>query len=95
MVEICTTISHLNPEYMWEFFTLKDVPYNLRSNELCIIPSVNSQRYGIISLSFRGSPLWNALCDEIKLAAFINNFKEKNETGMERIVRIKSAHNEH
>ena len=57
MVEIYKTINHLNPAYMWE----KDVPYNLRSKELCKIPFVNSQRYGISSLSFRGSLLWNAL----------------------------------
>ena len=47
IVEIYKTINHLNPAYMWEFFIEKDVLYNLRSNELCTIPSVNSQRYGI------------------------------------------------
>ena len=57
MVEIYKTINHLNPAYMWELFIKKDVPYNLRSNKLCKIPSVNSQRYGISSLSFRGSLL--------------------------------------
>ena len=77
MVEIYKTINHLNPAYMWEFFIKKDVPYNLRSNELCKIPSVNSQRYGISSLSFRGSLLWNALSDEVKLATSINNFKKE------------------
>ena len=58
----------------------KDVPYNLRSNELCKIPSVNSQRYGINSLSFRGSLLSNALSDEIKLATSMNNLKKGNTT---------------
>ena len=67
-------INHLNPEYEWAFFTKKDIPYNLHSNELCIIPSVNSQPFGINSLSFRGIILWNALCDEIKLATSINEF---------------------
>ena len=66
MVEIYKTINHLNPAYMWEFFIKKDVPHNLRSNELCKIHSVNSQQYGISSLSFRGNLLWNAL-SEIKL----------------------------
>ena len=77
MVEIYKTINHLNPAYIWEFFTKKDVPYNLRSNELCKIPSVNSQRYGISSLSFRGSPLWNAESDDIKLETSKNNFKKE------------------
>ena len=69
---------------MWEFFTKKDVPYGLRSSELCKIPSVNTQRYGINSLSFRGSLLWNALSDEIKLTTSAKNFK--------KIVRATSAH---
>ena len=59
--EIYKTVNHLNHAYMWEFFVKKDVPYNVCSNELCKIHSVNSQRYGISSLSFRGSLLWNAL----------------------------------
>ena len=42
VVEIYKTINHPNPAYMWEFFIKKDVPYNLRINELCKIPSVNS-----------------------------------------------------
>ena len=31
MVEVYRTINHLNPEYMWELFTKRDYPYNLRS----------------------------------------------------------------
>ena len=85
MVEIYKTINHLNPVYMWEFFIKTDVPYNLRSNESCKIPSVNSQRYGISSLSFRGSLLWNALSDEVKLVTSIKNFKRKYHNGIEGI----------
>ena len=62
---------------MWEFVTRRDVPYGLRSSELCTIPSVNSQRYGINSLSFRGSLLWNALSDEVKLTTSAKNFKKE------------------
>ena len=77
MIEIYKTINHLNPAYMWKFFIKKDVPYNLRSNELFKIPSVNFRRYGISPLSFRGSLLWNARSDEIKLATSINSFKKE------------------
>ena len=55
----------------------KNVPCNLRSNELRKIPSLNSQRHGIRSLSFRGSLLWNAQSDEIKLATSVNNSKKE------------------
>ena len=73
MTEVYRTINHLKPEYMWEFLTKRE-PYGLRSSELCKIPSVNSQRYGINSLSFRGSLFWNALSDEIKLTTSAKKF---------------------
>ena len=50
-------------------FHEKDVLYNLRTKELCKFPSVSSQRYGLNSLSFRGSLLWNSIDDEIKLSS--------------------------
>ena len=34
MVEIYRSINHINPEYMWKYFVKKDIPYNLRTNEL-------------------------------------------------------------
>ena len=93
MVEIYKAIKHLHPAYMREFFIKIYVPYYLRSNELCKTPSVNSQRYGISSLSFRGSFLWNALSDEIKVATSINNSKRKYNNGMEGIASVIFAHN--
>ena len=92
MTEVYRTINHLNPEYMWEFFTKRDVPYGLRISELCKIPSVNTLCYGINSLSFRGSLLWNALSDEIKLTASAKVLKKKYDTEMTKIVRATSAH---
>ena len=92
MVEIYKTINHLNHAYMWKFFIKEDVPYNFRSKNLCKIPSVNSQLYGISSLSFRGRLLWNALSDEVKLATSINNFKRKYNNGMEGITSAIFAH---
>ena len=77
MIEIYKSMNHLNPEYMWDFFVKKDVPYNLRTKELCKLPSVISQRYGINSLSFRGSLLWNTLSDDLKLTTSLVKFKKE------------------
>ena len=77
MIEVYKSVNHLNPEYMWEFFVKKDVQYNLRTKELCKLPSVTSQRYGLNSLSFRGSLLWNTIDDEIKLSPSLKVFKKK------------------
>ena len=77
MIEVYKSLNHLNPEYMWELFVKKDVQYNLRTKELCKLPSVSSQRYGLNSLSFRGSLLWNTIDDEIKLSPSLEVFKKK------------------
>ena len=75
MTEIYKTMNHLNPSYIWEFFVKKDIPYNLRTKELCRLPSAQSYRYGLNSLSFRGSLLWNTLDDELKRADTLGSFK--------------------
>ena len=76
MVEIYKSFNQLNPEYMWEFFIKKDVPYNLRTKELCKLLLVSSQRYGFNSLSFMGSLLWNTLNDELRLTSSLIKFKK-------------------
>ena len=71
-----------------QFFRKKDVQYysvvqyNLRTKELCKLPSVSSQRYGLNSLSLRGSLLWSAIDDEIKLSPSLEKFMEKYVAGM-------------
>ena len=50
-----------NPDFMWDFYTIKPVPYDLRSGEKLYLPTVNTTRYGLNSLIFRGSLLWNNL----------------------------------
>ena len=76
MVEVYKSMNHLNPEYIWDFFAKKNVPYNLRTKELCKLPSVSSQHYGTNSLSFRGSLLCIALSDDLKLSTSLVKFKK-------------------
>ena len=75
MIEIYKTMNHLNPSYIWELIVKKDIPYNLRTKGLCRLPSAWSHRYGLNSLSFRGSLLWNTLDDELKRADTLGSFK--------------------
>ena len=37
------------------------MPYSLRSGISLSIPNVNTQKYGISSLNFRGKVLWHSL----------------------------------
>ena len=68
MVEIYKYLHHLNPEFMWELFTLKVIPCNLRISNLLTLPKNKSASYGINSLLFGGSILWN-VPDYIKLSS--------------------------
>ena len=93
MIEVYKSLNHLNPEYVWEFFVKKDAQYNLRSKGLCKLPSVSSQRYGLNSLTFRGSLLWNTIDDEIKLSPSLEKLKRKHVAGMVLAVHILFANN--
>ena len=63
-VKMYKTINHINPPYMWDFFTKKEVEYDFRIKLLRKLPPTRSQRFG--TLKFNESILWNCLSDEIK-----------------------------
>ena len=76
MTEIYKTTNQVNPRYIWEFFVEKNMRYNLRTTVLCRLPQVQTNRYGLNCLSFRGSLIWNTLKDEIKRAGTLTKFKK-------------------
>ena len=76
MTEIYKTLHKINPAYMWELFVEKDMPYNLRTKVLCRLPQAQTNRYGLDSLSFRGSLLRNTLKDEVKRAGTLTKVKK-------------------
>ena len=76
MTEIFTTISQINPLYMWEFFVKKDMPYHLRTKVLCRLPHAQTNRCGLDSLSIRGSLLWNTLKDGVKRAVTLTKLEK-------------------
>ena len=49
--EIYKSISQLNPEFMWSYFTHKDMPYNLKGPTLGL-PKTHSFYYGTNAISF-------------------------------------------
>ena len=52
------------------------MPYDLRTKELCRLLQAQTNRYGLDSLSFRGSLLWNTLKDEVRIAGTLIKFKK-------------------
>ena len=46
VTEIYKSISQLNPEFMWSYFTHKDMPYNLQKGPFLGLPKAHSFYYG-------------------------------------------------
>ena len=64
--EVCKSVNRLNPTFMWNIFTSKEVRYNLRSSNLLNIHHASTYLYGLHSFTFWGSITWNKLPDTIK-----------------------------
>ena len=55
------TLQIAYPGFTWNLFERNHIPYNLRRGGLLLLPPAKSARYGVNSLAFRGSLLWNNL----------------------------------
>ena len=51
----------LSPQYLWGYFTMNFLPYDLRKGNTLQLRLVHSTCHGINSALFRGSLLWNNL----------------------------------
>ena len=71
------SLMQLNPEFMWSYFNENPISYDLRKEINVFLPPVKSFRFGINSIHFRGSILWNNLPSSIKNIQTINEFKVK------------------
>ena len=60
---------------MWSYFEKKSMPYNLRDGSKLVLPKTKSSPYGINSLQFRRSLLWNNLAVSLKNCQSLNKFK--------------------
>ena len=71
---------HLNPGFMCSYFSEKSLSYNLRNGNSLQLPHVKSYRFGINSLRFTGSMLWNNLPFSVKNSETLTDFKNKLKT---------------
>ena len=71
MTEIFKTIHDENPHFMRDVFVREDTRYDLK------VPRVNSSTYGLHSVCFRGSQLWNMLPNHFKNLPSVSTFKNK------------------
>ena len=52
-IEVYKSSMKTNPNFMWDFYTIKPVSYDLRTGEKLYLPTVNTTPYGLNSLIFR------------------------------------------
>ena len=60
---------------MWFCFEQKVIPYNSRDGCKLVLPKTKSSRFGISSVRFRGSLLWNNLLASLKSCQSLNEFR--------------------
>ena len=74
-IEVYKSLTMLNPGFMWNFSERNHIPYNLRRGDLLLLPPAKSTRFGVNSLAFRGSLLWNNLPPQVKESQTLEEFK--------------------
>ena len=74
-VEIYKILNGMDPEYLSPLFSKSTTPYNLRDDNKLIQPPKRTTTYGIKSLAYYGTHLWNVLSHDIKGSLTLNNFK--------------------
>ena len=74
-LEVYKRIMHFNPEFVWDCFNTNPIPYNLRKGSRFLIPPAKSVNFGINSITFKGSLLWNNLPLRCRNSQAIDDFK--------------------
>ena len=67
MFEVFKTLNLLKPSYLWDFFSTKQIEYNLGIKNLVKLRQIKTRAFGRHSVTFKGSILWNTLSDDIKI----------------------------
>ena len=77
MMKIFKTKSHLNPPFMRDIFQERNVNYNLRHGNDAQLPKVRTTSFGIKTITYLGSRLWQLLLQEIKQSNTLSIFKKR------------------
>ena len=71
------SLTHLNPDFMKSYFTIKEILYCLQNGNFLKIPSARSTCYGTYSILFRACLVWNKLQLSVKPSQSLIEFKSK------------------
>ena len=88
MIEVYKSLNHQNPSFLWELFARKEINYNLRIKNILAIFKTLTRSFGINSISFRGSILWNGTPDVIKSSNTVFAFMKTLIIGLVKFVTV-------
>ena len=76
IAEVYISLNQESPSFMGEFFVQRELTYDLQIKNTIQIPSTKTISFGIKSLAFGGSTLWNSMPDTIKSVENVFRFKK-------------------
>ena len=76
-IEIYKSLADVNPDFMRNYFSIKEIPDSLRNGRALKIPSACSTYYGINPIHFRACVLWNKLPNSLKESQSLPEFKNR------------------
>ena len=74
-LEIYKSLNGINPSYLNSIFQIKTTPYELRDNSRLNQPKKETTNFGLRSINYVGSKLWNMLPVHLKNSPDVNSFK--------------------
>ena len=77
LIEVFKSLNKENPKFMWDLFQIKTSKYNLRAVNTLKLITPKTNKYGLNSIVFRGSFLWNYIPNELKRSLSLSDFKSK------------------
>lgn len=79
-VEVYKCKHGLNPSYLNNLFTEREIPYGLRDSSRFQQPKFDTKTFGYRSFKYYGSKLWNSIPIEVKSSVSVEIFKSKMHT---------------
>ena len=80
VTEIYKSLTDFNPESIKPFFTVKELPYNLRNGHILNLPSTGTTHYGTNSILSSACQVWNNLPLSIKQSQSLLEFRTNIKT---------------
>ena len=77
MTEIYKNVNGVAPPITNSLFEFRSNEYNIRNFQVLSTDFRRTVNYGIETITYRARPLWEKLPSECKLAASLEEFKEK------------------